>query len=188
MEVSEWEKLMIEWNETLFQDEVLMKHLDDNLKKRKWLGNPGATEDQLDKLEQRLGIELPPDYKNFLRFSNGWQGRLTSSIYNLWSTEEIQWLSVRNQGWIDDEIRTFSGQVSVEEHMRYGVRQFETTYRAEYLKAALEISDWGDASILLLNPEIKDEEGNWEAWEYATWYPGAFRFPSFAELMYRIQP
>jgi hypothetical protein len=47
----------------------------------------------------------------------------------------------------------------------------------------LEISDTGDAAILLLNPEVVSDEGEWEAWFFASWLPGAGRFRSFEELM-----
>lgn len=45
------------------------------------------------------------------------------------------------------------------------------------------LSDRGDAAILLLNPEVVFEDGEWEAWYFATWLPGAMRFRSFADLM-----
>lgn len=40
-----------------------------------------------------------------------------------------------------------------------------------------------DAAIYLLNPEIIDENGEWEAWFFADWLPGADRYPSFRSLM-----
>jgi hypothetical protein len=55
--------------------------------------------------------------------------------------------------------------------------------RNEYLKTALAISEEGDAAICLLNPKIVTNEGEWEAWEFANWYPGARRFRSFREMM-----
>jgi hypothetical protein len=40
-----------------------------------------------------------------------------------------------------------------------------------------------DAAILLLNPKIVTDEGEWEAWYLDSKLPGAFRFRSFQELM-----
>ena len=47
----------------------------------------------------------------------------------------------------------------------------------------LEISDESDSAIYLLNPEVVTAEGEWEAWLFANWLPGASRYRSFAELM-----
>src|SRR5690242_19769381 len=56
-----------------------------------WLGYPGATEKQIAEAEARLGITLPPDYREFLEITNGW--RWTDSfIERIWPVEEIQWL------------------------------------------------------------------------------------------------
>jgi hypothetical protein len=40
-----------------------------------------------------------------------------------------------------------------------------------------------EVSVLLLNPEVVTPDGEWEAWYYASWRPGASRYRSFAELM-----
>ena len=53
------------------------------------------------------------------------------------------------------------------------------------MKTALEISDTGDAAILLLNPQVITTDGEWEAWFFSNWNPGARRYPSFWELMHR---
>jgi len=55
--------------------------------------------------------------------------------------------------------------------------------RASYLLTSLEISDRGDDSIYLLNPKIVTEDGEWEAWLFANWIPGAIRYRSFWDLM-----
>lgn len=38
-------------------------------------------------------------------------------------------------------------------------------------------------AILLLNPQVITSEGEWEAWFFSNWGPGADRYPSFWELM-----
>src|SRR5579863_4326128 len=42
--------------------------------------NDPATEEQIDKLEMKLRISLPNDYKDFLRFSNGLEGEVGQFI------------------------------------------------------------------------------------------------------------
>src|SRR5689334_23303262 len=56
-----------------------------------WLGYPGATEEQIVAAEARLGISLPPDYREFLQTSNGWRWA-NYFIPRIWPVEEIQWL------------------------------------------------------------------------------------------------
>src|SRR5690606_3968544 len=50
------------------------------------------------------------------------------------------------------------------------------------LASTLQLSDKGDAAILLLQPERVGPDGEWEAWFMASWIPGAYRFPSFWEM------
>ena len=73
--------------------------------------------------------------------------------------------------------------VSDEKYLVYGEEQEQDIMRVEYLQTALEISDTGDAAILLLNPQILTMEGEWEAWFFASWLPGAKRYPSFWDMM-----
>jgi hypothetical protein len=47
----------------------------------------------------------------------------------------------------------------------------------------LEVSDIGDSAILLLNPEVVTPDGEWEAWDFANWHPGAVRYRSFWDMM-----
>ena len=46
----------------------------------------------------------------------------------------------------------------------------------------VQVSDVGDG-VYLLNPEAVTPDGEWEAWFFANWVPGARRYPSFAHLM-----
>jgi hypothetical protein len=153
-----------------------------------WLGAPGATEAQLAALEARLGAALPPSYRAFLQVSNGW-GRTTPFIDHLWSSEEVDWFAVRNQDWVDAWTGAYSyaGEalptVPDATYLQYGEDQDCALLRLEYLQSALEISETGDSAIYLLNPQIVTPAGEWEAWFFATWLPGARRYPSFWELM-----
>ena len=56
-------------------------------------------------------------------------------------------------------------------------------FRIEYLESAVEVSDIGDSAIFLLNPQVVTPDGEWEAWFFANWLPGASRYRSFGELM-----
>ncbi|MEP6988587.1 MAG: hypothetical protein ABI970_23495 [Chloroflexota bacterium] len=48
----------------------------------------------------------------------------------------------------------------------------------------LAVSGWGDSAIIILNPNVQDADGEWEAWFFANWNsPAAQKFESFWELM-----
>ena len=151
-----------------------------------WLGFPGATEEQLNVVEARVGVRLPPSYREFLTVSNGWR-QTGNSIWRIWSTEEVDWFRVRNAEWIDAYVNPFGGldapPLTDEEYLVYDDTQDPVRFRVEYLESALEISETGDSAIYLLNPNVVTPDGEWEAWLFANWLPGANRHRSFAELI-----
>ena len=120
-----WKDLLTEWNQELLADEVIRADLPPEVIAAGWLGYPGATEAQLEQLEERLGTPLPPSYRMFLRFSNGWRdtGHFIPAI---WSTEEVEWFAVRNQeaidGWLEGE--RYEGRepdpVPDDDYLQYG--------------------------------------------------------------------
>lgn len=42
--------------------------------------NPPATDEQISELENQLSIELPTDYKDFLKFTNGFAGTINEFV------------------------------------------------------------------------------------------------------------
>jgi len=143
---------------------------------RGYPGYPGATEAEIQEAEVRLGARFPPSYRAFLQASNGWGAMGGACPGKLWSTTEIEWLFVRNQKAI--EMWGYDPELSMEEHLEFQ-SQDPVMYHGPFMRGALEISDWGDACILFLSPEVVTPEGEWECWELASWHPGAARFPSF---------
>jgi HEAT repeat protein len=147
-----------------------------------WLGYPGATEQEVEQLERRLGRTLPPSYRAFLRVSNGWR-RTSPFIEQVWSTADVGYFRERHQDWID-VLMDDASEVSDEQHGRYGDEQDVIVFRAEYLRDAVQISDVGDAAVYLLNPVVVTADGEWEAWFLASWLPGAKRYRSFWDLLH----
>jgi hypothetical protein len=139
-----------------------------------------ATTVELDGLERRIGAELPESYRSFLSTSNGWV-RLNMFIPSMLNTSQVDWLSLRMREWLEG-VASF-GPVTDAEYFDYGALQAPENYRDEYLRRCLQVSEWGDGAMLLLNPEVKTESGEWEAWMFANWFPGARRFRTFADLM-----
>ncbi|MBD2326317.1 SMI1/KNR4 family protein [Alkalinema sp. FACHB-956] len=203
MNTFEWEGFLRHWSRAIIESK---RHEPDVLPSEiieaDWLGYPGASEEQIRHAENRLGISLPPSYREFLKVTNGWR-QTTPFIYQLWSTQEIEWLSVRHPDWIDSfleqqqRLEPHHSYMSVnglecsrkkfsipdEIYFIYGEEQDCMNLRSEYLHTALEISCKGDSAIYLLNPQVVTEEGEWEAWFFGDWLPGADRYRSFSDLM-----
>lgn len=73
--------------------------------------------------------------------------------------------------------------LSVEKHLVYGDEQDPAAFRLAYLQAALQLGEVSDGAVFLLNPEVQTSDGEWEAWIFANWFPGARRYPTFGHLM-----
>jgi hypothetical protein len=197
----DWEKFLRQWSLELLESwERNQETLPPEVITSGWLGYPGATEAQIVRAETRLGISLPPSYREFLKVTNGWR-RTTPFIDHLWSTREIEWFQVRHQQWIDQFTRDYALRqqpdasvngavshpklpcISDQDYLVYGNDQHCLSLRLEYLQTSLEISDKGESSIYLLNPRIIREDGEWEAWLFGNWLPGADRYQSFQDMM-----
>jgi hypothetical protein len=189
-----WRPFLKQVSRDLLNDVRIREDLPEDVVASAWLGYDGASEDEITALEQRLGKRLPPSYRTFLAETNGWR-EWGSFIYRLWPCSEVRWFRERNQDWIDAymypeyEPSYPEGQtppepqpLTDEEYLVYGAEQDPCRFRTEYLQSALEISDTGDSAILLLNPEVVNSDGEWEAWLLANWL-GAARYRSFRELM-----
>lgn len=153
-----------------------------------WCGANGTTPAELRDLELRLETTLPPSYREFLSASNGWWG-LNEFVWRLYPTDEVDWFRVRHQEWIDcyvdpsDDEGGPSPEFPDAEYFVYGEHGFNGVARMEQLSACLQLSDVGDNAVILLNPLVVTEDGEWEAWYLAAWRSGAWRYPSFLRLV-----
>lgn len=193
-----WESFLRQWSRELLNSisDKQKDELPPEVIETCWFGYSGATEEQIVHAETRLGTTLPPSYREFLKVSNGWR-QTTPFIYKLWSTEEIEWFSVKHQAWIDAFVARYkhnhhlnsldfslrTPSIPDEEYFVYGNEQDCSKLRIEYLQTALEISDKGDSTIYLLNPQASADNGEWEAWFFGDWLPGCDRYRSFQEMM-----
>ncbi|MDJ0693014.1 MAG: SMI1/KNR4 family protein [Mastigocoleus sp. MO_167.B18] len=195
----DWENFLRQWSREILESrENFLGELPIEVIDSGWLGYPGATEEQLSHAEVRLEVTLPPSYRAFLKVTNGWR-QTTPFIHRLWSTEEIGWFSRRHQDWINAFIDRYLKQqypdnsingwdtpippTTDAEYFVYSDTQDCRKLRVDYLQTALEISDKGDSAIYLLNPQVITEDGEWEAWFFGDWLPGADRYRSFCEMM-----
>lgn len=134
-------------------------------------------------LEQRLGSPLPPSYKSFLLTSDGFAelGGLWGSLFPV---NDVNWFRNAEADWIRMWIETSTHpDLPVEKHLVYGDEQDPAVFRLTYLQATLQIGEVNDGAVFLLNPDVQTADGEWEAWIFANWFPGARRYPTFGDLM-----
>lgn len=146
-----------------------------------WLGEKPASEELILDAEKRLGQRLPPSYRAFLRETNGF-GPVTHSIHRMRPLTEINWF--RNEE--PETIEIWQEYVDSDEpddavYLQYG--NYQRGFRARYMKNALQISDRSEGDVILLIPEVLNDEGEWETWYFGPAFAGAWRFPSFQEFM-----
>ncbi|MFF0323791.1 SMI1/KNR4 family protein [Nonomuraea angiospora] len=142
---------------------------DDGFGRASWLGAPGAAQAEIEQLEERLGMRLPPSYREFLQVANGWD-EYSHATLRLLTTAEVGWTRDVDPelGQIWDELDGPAGPLG-----RKSVS--DSLFIAEYI----------EGQVYLLNPYVVGPDGEWEAWDFATWHPGELRYRSFWELMER---
>jgi cell wall assembly regulator SMI1 len=172
--LSEWGQLLADISRVQLADRRIAADMPDRKIAAGWLGEHGATETEITSAEQRLGVRLPPSYRAFLAETNGFD-QIGPFIYRLYGAAEIDWFRVRYQDWID--AYQIGDDISPEEHL--ADPENCVRFRTAYLSSCLQISDVGDSAVVLLNPEVVNCEGEWEAWFFANWKPGATRYSSF---------
>ncbi|GAA4346563.1 hypothetical protein GCM10023185_01000 [Hymenobacter saemangeumensis] len=119
----------------------------------------------------------------FLTTSNGF-GPLDYFIWDLKPVAEVDWLINADRELVELWGKGLETEPAISEADYFNPENMQsaTHMRVEYMRSCLMISDWGDAGFLALNPAVQ-HNGEWEAWHFATWHPGAERYHSFAELM-----
>ncbi|MGP4094293.1 SMI1/KNR4 family protein [Nonomuraea sp. KM90] len=137
------------------------RHLVEAHRPPEWLGTTGVGEEELARHEERLGIRLPPSYREFLQISNGWDVESYSCLHLL---------PLAEVGWTRD----------VDPHLAetWGDPMGDTLYLSEYI----------DGQVCLLFPGVVAPDGEWQAWDFATWHPGVLEYRSFWDLMTRMCP
>ncbi len=137
-----------------------------------WFGFPGVREEDISAVEARLNIQLPPSYRAFLLVTNGW--RTGSSLPSqLLPVEQVNLLVKQHSDWVNEWV------VSADE---LGVLD-DPEQPAMHLPYTLQVSDVEDNSVCLLNPRVVGAGGEFEAWFFGNWIPGADVYPSFGSLM-----
>lgn len=181
MSPDDWRHFLRHWSDDWLSRGVAVSA---RTRTTRWLGFPPATDQQLLQSEKRLGYELPTSYRNFLKTTNGWS-RTSELIERIRPCSKVEWLEAESPEtldvWAAEPEQPFDG-VTAEDYFAYDGRPI---FLRDHLRRSLLIADPvpGDSLIYVLNPLVVAEDGEWEAWRFATWIPGAERFPSFELLM-----
>lgn len=175
-----WRRLLEEWSRQWLQIEEFVLLQPDDVVKSGWLGASGASENEIQTLEARLGRRIPPSYRAFLATSNGFRGG-GPSIARIRPAEEVRPFIEEERDWVQIWTESEDTELSPEEHL--ASRDSDGVFRTAYLRAAIQVSDVLDSTVYLLSPDVVDEEGEWEAWLFASWLPGARRYRSFWDLL-----
>lgn len=130
-----------------------------------WLGFAAATEDEVAAAEGRLGVRLPPSYRQFLLCTNGWRNA-GGFVYRMRDTTTVGWLRDLEPFWEEWD--------DLDEQETEGNR----------FTRGLLLSEETDSGILFLDPADVDESGEWAAYSLFSWRAEPpTRFVSFAALM-----
>ncbi|NJP72780.1 SMI1/KNR4 family protein [Streptomyces sp. C1-2] len=115
-----------------------------------WAGAPSAGEEAIVAVEERLGVRLPPSYRNFLKVSDGWE---YLGPIDLFRVGEI--------GWLAD----IDGDLLEAWDMEYFQEQLAILRRC----VMIAHDNGGSGCWWLLHADSAREDGEWTAYE---WWPG----------------
>lgn len=144
---------------------------------------PRASPEMIEQAEHRLSVRFPRSYRDFLSVSNGW----LAYDDNFLPVERVaRMLDVDPGlvvGWSDGGRVS---NISDEDYFQYDLsKQYPIHIREQYLPDCLLLSEhYGVSSRwYLLNPAIRFDDGEWEAWCLEPRIAGARRFRSFKAMM-----
>lgn len=131
---------------------------------KKILSKLPATKEDISKVENRLNITLPEDYKKFLLTSNGFECFSTTGV-TLIPVEEIDFLINVDKQLID----IWANEIDESDPVF-----------SKKLKSSIIIGGKEEEQQLLLIPLPNK---NWECWHFSSWRPGEVIYESFRFYM-----
>jgi HEAT repeat protein len=203
----ELEALVHRWNEKLVADDDAADRWP--VRELGTVLRPGASEEEIAALEERLGVGLPPSYRAFLGISNGAWAQTGWGVAARQERpedpeQELGFLDASRVGWFRDRDPryldswaysdeffqeddspahyAFSRRVPEVEYLDHEREQDSVQAKGGHLRYALQVSGDVDGYTILLNPLVVDGDGEWEAWDFGSKTPGAIRYRSFAAL------
>ncbi|MFJ9433200.1 SMI1/KNR4 family protein [Streptomyces sp. NPDC101490] len=163
MTVAEWRTFLNGYNARHITSDEVRKAIEEHRQviseerlEAGWAGAEPAGEEAIVAAEERLGVRLPPSYRNFLRVSDGWE--------NIGS---VDLLPVGDIGWFADLCADLVEAWSDVDHF---------VDRLAVLKRCLLIGDdnGGSGCYWLLHADSVGGNGEWTAYG---WWPGSGEDP-----------
>ena len=192
MSVEQWKAFLDEWSR-----EGLALAARGSAEFRSALGNeslergsltfPGASDDDIAAAEARIGESLPESYRRFLMASNGFVIlALDVEDARLFSAAEIRWLRDGEPQFIEAWTQ-YDTPVADADYFNYNATQDPVHLRPEYLHDVLQLSEFVESAVVLLNPRIRTSAAEWEGWDFGNEWPGAYRYETFERLMVALR-
>ncbi|UOQ51188.1 SMI1/KNR4 family protein [Hymenobacter cellulosivorans] len=160
-----WPQLLAQLNQLALAAEPDL--LTDSQWPQPWIGREPASAADIAATEQRLGLELPADYKAFLQASNGLVN-FSGVDPELLPVAEINWYKQAESAELYAHTQTYPDVESDEEQAIIG----------PYLERAVLISSLDQEQLLWLIAPT-EPSGQWQTWFFAAWQPGETRYPTF---------
>ncbi|MCZ4119788.1 SMI1/KNR4 family protein [Streptomyces sp. H39-S7] len=171
----DWRAFLTRWSEEWADAQGDLEDLspdDAEDRQRRWLGVDPAAEADIATMKARLGLEMPPSYKEFLRVSNGWR-HAGGFVWMLAGTREAHWHE--DASGLGEDFDEFWGEEDNPQEVRAQVGLWSR---------ALQLDVESDATYVLLDPEDVGPDGEWAVRVWASWRASdPERYPSFAAFM-----
>ena len=129
----------------------------------KWFGNEPTTLDIIEQAENRLQVNFPQDYKEFLMVANG---------FHAFSTVEPTFLPINKIDYLNN-----IDSESIEGWKQAGFMDIAKSLERSILVAGVK----EEQSFLLIPPNSKS--GDWKYWKYANWIPGEEEYTDLREYL-----
>ncbi|MFF2010225.1 SMI1/KNR4 family protein [Streptomyces sp. NPDC058195] len=159
-----------EWSDSLPADEA--RHEDNEAARReRWLGFPPASAERIVAMEKRLGLRMPPSYREFLEVSDGWR-HAGGFVSLLAGSAEARWHD--NASGLADMFEEYLDEDAGPEEWR----------EADLWRRGLQLDVESDALYVVLDPGDVAEDGEWAVYTWAGWRAAPpHRYASFAAFM-----
>lgn len=132
-----------------------------------WLGNPSATEEDIEIAEQRLNVKLPSDYIDFLKICNGFQA--STFVFSTF-------LPVNEIGYLKDlDEDTVETWCEIDEFDDNNLNEMKTNLARSILIGGLNEEQY---ALLIPPKRIGDK---WGYWIFASWIPGEEVLDNFVD-------
>jgi hypothetical protein len=183
-----WRDFLNCWN-----TEIRIKRKENNdvfLNKNSWLKENDLSEKEFLLLKEHIKIDIPQSYKDFLMVTNGsinlnYQGS-DDKEFAFHSFDKIDLFSKLSKKTYEIWTASYLGvEISDEDYSVYGKNQIKPKFRPKYLETAIEIGTFhlGSSEYILINPQVKKRNGEYEILWLSPKFPGMRRYESFVDLM-----